>query len=1324
MILNIQSLNSNIELLRSFIKDHPKPPLILCLVECQIAKNTSSQMKLHDYNHMYISAATSTLNPSIYKSIKGGGTMVYYHQSITAKYIPQLSLQRLKGLDASSKRAADPDYGRTSSIHYLDFSFNHTSTKVRIGIAYLSPGTLHSDQAMNELNQNIITACNHDEHVPLLIGGDFNLRCNVWDKNIARSTTAQHFRWAPTFYDTLVAEGSLTLLNTSFVNSRYKPTHLSNNRTDSVLDLCFANDRALDLVRDFSIIDYVFADHLPLTVDLAFDPVQSLTLPDELAGRWSIRAHSDWKSTLASVCDELLQTSNSFTQAYSNLINNTPANQEHAQTLIQSAWSCFMDQLNESLSRCVPMVSGIKRYHWYTAEVQNQHDIIQMFRKRWRRGRLGRSADVHLARYREQQKIFKRMVKQAKAKSFENLYQSILQHPQSPLLWTAMARIRPSKSRLVLGSIPDSFGNPPANQSQSLDNLCSRFISNSRPSRPIDPQLKAKLDRYVEHRSNYHTPNHISDNWSWSADQIEQQCHWQRNTKSAAGPDGIPPIILRHLPSSAYSFLADVFNFSWRHSVLPIEWVSGNIFALLKDPTKPIEDPTNYRPITVTSIFIRTFEHLIHRNLSPLIHDPTGSISPIHYHQFGFREAHSCQNAIHLIVSTIQGEQNASFPTPTPAAFIDFRQAFDKVQHAHLLFSLEVNFHITGQAWRWKHRWLNHNRRTRCVALGISSKWHKLDDASVPQGAVLSPILFIVFINPIIDKISRSCPLIDIGMYADDLSLFPKPSSAFQHIWSHSSCAKDQSQLEIAYSKMTQKTAKSKQTSINKFRLIREIAIAKQMQRALTMLSAWLNMVGMSANPNKSKLVVFSSANINDHEWLSPNSQSWYRSLVLDGFTLDLTTEYVYLGVTLQCQLKWESHITKLIKKASDVSSMLCRLFIRKNQQPHPLAVIKLVKALIYPVIEYGIEFWYNLTPSQSSANAVDHLNATILKPIRKAFNIQLNSHRLGLLVDCGLVSVHDLAMKAMYRYYTKYANPDLHSKPEITRIAGQSSKLHALKPPKNVHPSTLRILKDAFCLTKITTNSLTKTTRWSNVSCRARFVIEPHLSKLLDQAKTDPVLFNLPCVKQHVSIPPLPDKPPTLNTQRPIERNNLSQVAQLATFEQWKAQFKSTNPTHIRGTQSPLTTIRVSPGIATFLKYITNRTVIHTLMRLRHGRAFTQDARFRFQTSYRQVSDDYCKHPPCLSNKTSDSAVHLLTRCPAHTQIKQQLLSGWKQLKIGRGLTDVVSINLKLMLGEPPSNPSTTTHDQYIQWYEHLTNFYIHLCKNLPTTEEWPLTL
>lgn len=289
MILNIQSLNSNIELLRGFIKDHPNPPLILCLVECQIAKTTADKMKLLDYSHMYVAAAAPTLNPSVYKSIKGGGTMVYYHQSITAKYLPQLSLQRLKGLDATSKRAADPDYGRTSSIHYLDFSFNHTSTKVRIGIAYLSPGTLHTDQAMHELNQNIIAASNSSD-VPLLIGGDFNLRCDVWDNSIARSVTAQHFRWAPSFYDSLVAEGSLTLLNSSFTHSHYKPTHLSNDRIGSVLDLCFANDRALDMVRNFSIIDYVFADHLPMTIDLAFDTAQSLALPDELPGRWAVHA--------------------------------------------------------------------------------------------------------------------------------------------------------------------------------------------------------------------------------------------------------------------------------------------------------------------------------------------------------------------------------------------------------------------------------------------------------------------------------------------------------------------------------------------------------------------------------------------------------------------------------------------------------------------------------------------------------------------------------------------------------------------------------------------------------------------------------------------------------------------------------------------------------------------------------------------------------------------------------------------------------------------------------------------------------------------------
>lgn len=149
--------------------------------------------------------------------------------------------------------------------------------------------------------------------------------------------------------------------------------------------------------------------------------------------------------------------------------------------------------------------------------------------------------------------------------------------------------------------------------------------------------------------------------------------------------------------------------------------MSGNIFALLKDPSKPINDPSNYRPITVTSIFIGTFEHLIHRNLAPLVHDPTSSASPVHYDQFGFKEKHSCQNAVHLLVSTIQGEQNTSFPTPTPVVFVDFRQAFDKVQHVFLLFTLEANFRITGRAWRWTRRWLRHGRRVRCVEFGIVS---------------------------------------------------------------------------------------------------------------------------------------------------------------------------------------------------------------------------------------------------------------------------------------------------------------------------------------------------------------------------------------------------------------------------------------------------------------------------------------------------------------------------------------------------------------------------------------------------------------------------
>lgn len=187
----------------------------------------------------------------------------------------------------------------------------------------------------------------------------------------------------------------------------------------------------------------------------------------------------------------------------------------------------------------------------------------------------------------------------------------------------------------MLGTIPNPDGSLPANQSISLDNLCKQYISFTRPAKPVNRTKLDRLRSYVQDRTSGNISSHESDDWSWTAEKVAEQCKFQRNEKSAAGPDNIPPVVLKHLSATFYEFLAVIFSFSWRHSVLPVEWVSANVFSLLKDPSKPLNDPSNYRPVSVTSIFIPTFEHLIHKKLIPLIDRISGSSGLIHYHQFG-----------------------------------------------------------------------------------------------------------------------------------------------------------------------------------------------------------------------------------------------------------------------------------------------------------------------------------------------------------------------------------------------------------------------------------------------------------------------------------------------------------------------------------------------------------------------------------------------------------------------------------------------------------------------------------------------------------------
>ena len=498
-------------------------------------------------------------------------------------------------------------------------------------------------------------------------------------------------------------------------------------------------------------------------------------------------------------------------------------------------------------------------------------------------------------------------------------------------------------------------------------------------------------------------------------------------------------------------------------------------------------------------------------------------------------------------------------------------------------------------------------------------------------------------------------------------------------------------------------------------------------QKALSLLSAWLAEVGMSANPSKSKVVVFSCVPQQNQPWLTDQARQskshWYHHLKLDGFTLELTDQYVYLGVTLDTNLNWQAHMKQLLRKVANTSALICRLYSKPQHAPHPLASLRLVQSLLMPIIRYGIEFWYQLNPSQSSHNNfVDKLHTLIIRPLRMSCNLPINTHRLGVLVDFGLSSVHDLAQQSVYRFYQKYAGSQVHS--QLKQPLNFTKSISSGTPLKPYHPSVTRVLQDAFYHDKIQPSAVLTDPRWMTVGSKARFVTEPALNLTLVKSQTVPALAQLPVVKSHVAHPITAQYATPINIIPPIDPSHLTEVGRLMTFWQWRDQWASLHPEHKRKTTAPLTRIKQQPGTAKLLHFITDKQVIQTLMRLRHGRAFTHDVRVRFEKPGLPSINPLCKFDTCETAGVKDSVEHLLQSCPRNNEARQALLTAWSQHCYGRYIRTISDLKLHLLLGELPCKYNAKYRNKFTSWYASLSTFITEVRESRPVTEECPAPL
>ena len=682
----------------------------------------------------------------------------------------------------------------------------------------------------------------------ILLGGDFNLPNFTWKDGNGILKPGPY----PSHHEDLtdiMHDHGLTQHISEY--TRKDPVH----GTENTLDLIFTN-------RPYAVISSSVApgisDHDVPQIEFDIKPVRVIKKPRDIPlyrkAKWD-----EFHKHAEKVCSEVL-----------NLPEETDANQ---------LWNHLKEGLNEGIKQFIPTRHQKLQQDlpFITPEIKTLIRRRDRLYDRMKKARKSVNTHMKAARLENKYKKLKQEVQKKIRSSYWSYIEDVIcpeadreSGAPSKSFWSMIKRMRTDNIGISALKDPQT-GQLTTDAVGKANALNAQFESVFTKETPLTP----------EHDKSQEVPD--IPVLEFTTKGVEKLLT-SLDPSKACGPDNLSPRVLKELAPDIAPAVTRIFNVSYSTGKVPDDWRHANVVPAYKKGKKTL--PVNYRPISLTCVLCKLFEHCVTKHIMQHC-EKHNILYPL---QHGFRSQLSCETQLVEFIHDIT--TNSKNGHQTDVLVMDFSKAFDKVGHKRLMKKLS-QYGINGPTATWITNYLA--GRTQTVVLDGETSSTAPVTSGVPQGSVLGPCLFLLYINDLAESLEST-----VRLFADDT---------------------------IAYL------------------AIKNPGDASALQRDLDKLAAWEEKWQMEFHPDKCEVLRINKK----HKENTINA-----SYNLRGHTLKVVSEAKYLGVTISGDLRWNTHITKITNKANSTLGALRRNVRVSSKKIKETAY----KTLVRPQLEYCSPLW------------------------------------------------------------------------------------------------------------------------------------------------------------------------------------------------------------------------------------------------------------------------------------------------------------------------------------------------------------------------------